>query len=150
MKKRLYERRSKKRDILILIINCVFAYLFLSWDFIFGDVFALAPGYMLTLIYMLPKSGYLAIIISAVYAFLWSVYHPSFIWLAPVFFLAFTIIALVYSHKRKGLRRFYFLFYILQFVFCLWFYNQFQLPSTQLIQVVLYLIVLLHVKVRFD
>ena len=146
MKKRLYEKRSKVHDIFIILINSLLTYLFLSWDYVFGDVFALAPGYLLTMIYALPKSGYVVIIVSAVYAIIWSLYHSAFLWLSPLFFILFSLLGLLYTHKRRSVKAFFSFFYIPQFLFCVWFYNQSQILSTQLIQLSLYLIVFLHIK----
>ena len=150
MKKRLYERRSKKKDIFIITINGFLMYLLLSWDFVFGDVFALAPGYLLTLIYTLPKSGYVSIIISTVYAFVWSLYYPSYLWLSPILFIVFSLIMFVYTYKRKAIKEIFPLFYIMELIFCLWFYNQLNILSTQYIQFLIYIIIFIHIKASSD
>lgn len=147
MKKRLIERRSRKRDIFTLIINGIILYFLLSWDLIFGDVFALAPGFMLTLIYLLEKKGYMIMILSTFYALLWTLFYPTFLWIAPVIFVFFSLLSIFYNRKRKSIKGWFFLFYFLEVVFCVGFYNQFQIQYTQLIQLGLYLIIFLHIRV---
>lgn len=147
MKKRLYERKSKKRDIVILIINILMIYLLLSWDLFFGDVFALTPGYMITMIYLLEKKGYFNILLSLFYAVFWALFYPSFLWLSPVFFLTFSLITILYSHQPKSFKTFFFLFYFLQLIFCFGFYNQFEVAYTQFIQLVLYFLVFFHIRI---
>lgn len=146
MKKRLYERNSKKQDAFILIINMIMIYCLLSWDLAFGDVFALAPGYMLTLIYLLEKRAYMLIILSTFFAFFWSLFYQAFLWLSPVIFIFFVLLSIFSSRKGKRIRGWYFFFYIVQFIFCVGFYNQFQIQYTQFIQLGLYFVVFIHVK----
>jgi len=147
LKKRLYERRSKKRDISLIVVHGIVIYLLLSWDFYFGDVFALAPGYMLTLFYTLRKRSYIVIILSAAYGVLWSLYYPTHLYLSPIFFIIFSVLSILYSRKRKDGMAYFFLFYILQLSFCIGFYNQFTIVITQFIQVFLYLIIFFHIRV---
>ena len=121
-------------------------YCLLSWDLVFGDVFALAPGYMLTLVYLLEKHVPMLIIISTFYAFLWSLFYQAFLWLSPVIFIFFVLLSIFYNRKRKSIGGWYILFYFVQFIFCVGFYNQFQILYTQFIQLGLYFIVFIHAK----
>ena len=125
-------------------------YLLLSWDLVFGDVVTLTPGYLLTLIYVLEKKGHILIILSAVYAVLWSLFYPNFLYLSPVIFIIFSLLSLFYNHKPKNMKRYFFLFYFFQLVVCMAFYNQFQIQYTQFIQLALYLLIFFHVKIRQD
>lgn len=146
MKKRLYQRSSKKRDIFILIMNAMMIYLLLSWDLFFGDVFALSPGYMLTMIYALEKKGHMGIFLSTVYAVLWTLLFPSFVYLSPIFFIAFSLLSVYYNRRQKFLQYGFFIFYLFQFVFCIGFFNQLEIHFSQFFQLVLFLFVFFHVK----
>ncbi|MEA1885096.1 MAG: hypothetical protein U9N62_11365, partial [Thermotogota bacterium] len=117
MKKRLYEKNSKKRDVFILIINIIMIYCLMTWDLVFGDVFALAPGFMLTLIFLLERKVTALIILSTIYTLIWSLFYQSFLWLSPVLFILFTLLSIFYNRKRKSIRGWFFLFYLVQFVF---------------------------------
>lgn len=147
MKKRLYEKNSKKRDVFILIINIIMIYCLMSWDLVFGDVFALAPGFMLTLIFLLERKVTALIILSTIYTLIWSLFYQSFLWLSPVLFILFTLLSIFYNRKRKSIRGWFFLFYLVQFVFCVGFYNQFKIQYTQFIQLGLYFVVFVYVKI---
>ncbi len=147
MKKRLFERKSKKRDSFILIINLFMIYLLMSWDLVFGDVFALTPGYMLTLIYLLERKGFINILLSLFYAVLWALFYPTFLWLSPVLFIVFSLISILYNGQPKTFKPLFFLFYLLQLIFCVGFYNQFEMANTQFIQLALYFLVFFHIKV---
>lgn len=146
MRKRLYEKKSKKRDLCLVIANGLMIYWMLSWDFVFGDVFALAHGYMITMIYALNAKIYISVILSAFYAILWSLYYSAFIWMSPVFFIVYSFLAIFTRGRRKGIQRNYWLFYLLEWLFCLYFYNQMTIFSTQLIQLGLYLLLFFHLK----
>ncbi|HPF16010.1 MAG TPA: hypothetical protein P5107_02610 [Thermotogota bacterium] len=146
MKRRLYEKKSKKRDLFLVIVNGLLIYWMLSWDFVFGDVFALAPGYMITIIYALNNHRYISVILSAFYAIVWSLYYSAFIWMSPLFFIVYSLMAFFIIGRWKEIQKFYCLFYLLEGFFCLYFYNQGTFVSTQLIQMGLYLLTFFHLK----
>jgi len=144
LKKRLYENRSKKKDAIFLALNLIILYLFISWDLVFGDLVALSPGLMVTIIYCAFTRKYLTIIISAFYAIMWALYFPSFIWFSPMLFIVFSVLTLTLTRKRKVLTTLFIFAYTGQFLFCLAFFNNYKAFSTQFIQLFGYLIVFFH------
>lgn len=146
MKKRLYENRSKKKDALFLTLNLIIIYMFMSWDRVFGDIVALAPGLMVTLMYCTTQRRYLMIIFSGFYAVLWALYFPSFLWLSPIFFIIFSMITFTLTKKRKALATIFAMAYIGQFIFCIAFFNNYESFATQFIQLFGYMIVYFHLR----
>ncbi|MEA1884923.1 MAG: hypothetical protein U9N62_10445, partial [Thermotogota bacterium] len=97
--------------------------------------------------FLLERKVTALIILSTIYTLIWSLFYQSFLWLSPVLFILFTLLTIFYNRKRKSIRGWFFLFYLVQFVFCVGFYNQFKIQYTQFIQLGLYFVVFVYVKI---
>ncbi len=148
MKKRLHDKKTKNKEIFILIFSIITVTFSFSFDIYFCDIVCMTPGVILSLIYLYHKKIYLSYILSGYYSLLWILGFNEKKYLSFLLFIFFVLISNI-SKKRNSVTKYlYPSFYFIQYVFCTGVFNMFTLWSSQLIQPLFFLILFLHIKDR--
>jgi hypothetical protein len=146
LKKRLYEKNNIKKEIFILIISLGAIYTAFSFDVFFCDIFCLTPGLTISLIYLFSQKIYLSYILSTVYSIQWYLGFNENKHLSAFIFIFLILISFIAKKKNSVIKNIFFVFYVIEFLFCAMLFNHLNLISTQLIQLFLFLIVFLHIR----
>lgn len=146
MKKRLYEKKSIKKEIIITLLSCLLIYLTFSFDLFFCDILCLTPGLVLSLIYLMKQKAYLSYILSTYYAVMWILGFKEYYYVAPFIFIFLIVVSYIVKKRYSITNKLFFIVYVIEYLFSLCLFNNFFFISSQLIQFVFYLLVFFHIR----
>jgi hypothetical protein len=146
LKKRLYEKKNLKKEIIILLLSFSLVYLTFSFDLFFCDILCLTPGLVLTLIYLVRQKVHLAYILSTYYAVMWMLGFNEYYYLTPFIFIFFIAVSYLIKKRDSITNKLFFIAYLIEYLFSSYFFNNFSLISSQLIQFIFYLLVFFHIR----
>jgi hypothetical protein len=146
LKKRLYEKKNLKKEIIILLLSFSLVYLMFSFDLFFCDILCLTPGLVLSLIYLMKQKAYLSYILSTYYAVIWILGFREYYYFAPFIFMFLIAVSYIVKKRVSITNKLFFIVYVIEYLFSSYLFNNFFLISSQLIQFVFYLLVFFHIR----